>query len=193
LTWNTFKDENGKDIVWDYTFNSALTQSAYELTLVATNIDGAGTGWLSLYVNDTLVMRIENTFVGTGDRTQVGDKIDLGNVVVSLTAAKPGNAVTFSDYYYRVNEETDLTVGTVSGKVTKLDGTAVPGKLSLTAGKIRKTVKVNADGTFSVTLPVGTYNIGAVEGYRGSISTITVAESNNADVELKLLQDLLPA
>ena len=194
-TWNTYADENDARLVWNYGFNSAVQSATanangYDLTLVATNIDGAGTGWLSLYVNDTLVMQIENTFTGTGDRTQVGDKIDLGNVVVSLAAYSPNNAVTFSDYYYRVNEETDLTVGTVNGKVTKLDGTAIPSKLSLTGGSIRKTVKVNADGTFSVTLPVGTYNIGVVEGYRGSISTITVAESNNADVELKLLQNL---
>lgn len=56
-----------------------------------------------MYINDIAVMQIENTFVGTGDRTAVGDKIDLGNVVVSLAATNPGNSVVFSDYYYVVN------------------------------------------------------------------------------------------
>lgn len=76
--------------------------AGYTLKAVATAIDGAGTGVVRLYVNDTLVYTFNNTLVRLEDPS---DKLDLSSKVLLSIGARGKNATaTFSDWYYEVGD-----------------------------------------------------------------------------------------
>ncbi len=194
-TWWTYLNQSGgTEQTWvlpEAAKNAIASADGYDLSLVGTNIYGEGTGWLTLYVNDIAVVRVANTFVGGKDSPHVteGAKLNLSKVHLSLTVRGSNSTATFSDYYYTVNSEKDLTLGKVTGSLTKLDGTDVPATVVLTDGLVQETVPVDGAGKLACALSVGSYQL-VTEGYRSAVGDIAVKAGDNNVGEIKLLQTL---
>ena len=207
FSWGTFqytgiiRDDGGlieSNTVGYYTLSDEMkailnSEEGYDLKLVATNIDGARTGWLTLYVNDTAVLKLYNNFVGkvAGGKGSAGQRPNLTQVHLSLVAQGTGIDATFTDYYYTMNTETDVAAGKFTGTFQKLDGTALPdGNVLLTFGTEYRLVKVT-DGVFTTQLPAGTHELEyTLDGYRTVCDTITITEGETTAATIKLLQNL---
>ena len=166
-------------------------EEGYDLKLVATNIDGRRSGWLTLYVNDTAVLELYNNFVGVqaGGKGVDNQRVHLSQIHLSMVAQGTGISATFKDYYYKTDAETAVAAGKVTGTFKKLDGTAVPsGDVLVKFGNEYRLVRIT-EGAFTTQLPVGTYEVEyTVAGYRTACGTITVTEGDTTEVTIKLLQ-----
>ena len=72
---------------------------AYTLKLVVTDINGAGTGTIEFYVNNTLVYSMKNTFTNAE-----GNPWNLSTKVLPAIGVRNANAsATFSEYTFKAN------------------------------------------------------------------------------------------
>jgi hypothetical protein len=107
-TWWTYLNPNGApEEAWllpEAAKTAMQSEAGYDISLVATDINGAGTGTLTFLVNDIVVAQVQNFFVGAGGpHVAEGAKLDLRNVHLDLAIRGNGSTATFSDYNYTIN------------------------------------------------------------------------------------------
>ena len=203
VTWDTLVDKDDNSIrsaalpISDKV-KDIIAQGNYTLKAIATDIDGAGTGKINLYVNDIWVYTFVNNHVAKSNGTVSATPLDLSaKILPSIGAYYDQNVgVSFSDWYYRIEAEQVKEVGTVSGTFAKLDGTALPDTVTITFGSesfgnISRTVTIGDNKDFEILLPVGDYTVDvAADGYQGGCAPITVKTGANDIGIVRLLQEM---
>ena len=195
FTWATYKEQglgvnNYSEKLSDEVLQQLKAYSVCTLTLTAADIKGAGTGWLTLYVNDTPVMELYNNFVGvsSGGKGVDGQVLNLSKVHLSLAVMGKAASTSFSDYYYKLNCVKATKTATVTGKLTKVDKTALVEKVTLRFGTACRIVDVK-DGSFSAKLPLGEDKITvSMDGYWGIVDTVSLTGAKTDVGTVKLLQ-----
>jgi hypothetical protein len=135
------------------------SENGYDISLVATNINGAGTGTLTFYVNNTAVAQVENFFVGGAGSPHVaeGAQLDLGNCHLSLAVRGHGTTATFSDYSYTLNKEAAPALPNVVCDKEWRTGTT----MTQNGNSTTITVSPGASGDAGYEARVGDYIVGA--------------------------------
>ena len=203
VTWDTLVDKDDNSIrsaalpISDKV-KDIIAKGKYTLKAIATDIDGAGTGKINLYVNDIWVYTFVNNHVAKSNGTVSATPLDLSaEILPSIGAYYDQNVdVSFSDWYYRIEAKQVKEVGTVSGTFAKLDGTALPDTVTITFGSesfgnISRTVTIGDNKDFEILLPVGGYTVDvAADGYQGCCAPITVKTGANDIGIVRLLQEM---